>query len=46
MIRKILSGEPLNHKGLILLVDDEKLVLDVGTKMLEKIGYSVSEIRL
>lgn len=37
----ILSGEPLNHKGLILLVDDEDLVLDVGNQMLEKIGYSV-----
>ncbi len=37
----ILSGEPLNHKGLILLVDDEEIVLDVGSQMLDKIGYSV-----
>ncbi len=37
----ILSGEPLNHKGLLLLVDDEEIVLDVGSQMLDKIGYSV-----
>ena len=37
----ILSGDTLSSKGLILLVDDEEVILDVGTKMLEKIGYSV-----
>jgi CheY-like chemotaxis protein len=37
----ILSGDTLSSKGLVLLVDDEEVVLEVGTKMLEKIGYSV-----
>jgi CheY-like chemotaxis protein len=37
----VLSGDTLSRKGLILLVDDEEVVLEVGTKMLEKIGYSV-----
>ena len=37
----ILAGNTLNSKGLILLVDDEEIVLDVGTRMLEKIGDSV-----
>lgn len=37
----ILSGNTLKNKGLILLVDDEDIVLDVGTQMIEKIGYSV-----
>lgn len=33
-----------NHrKRVILLVDDEELVLDVGTKMLQHLGYSVLE---
>ena len=27
--------------GTVLLVDDEEIVLDVGKRMLEKIGYSV-----
>ncbi len=37
----IVSGNTLKNKGLILLVDDEEIVLDVGTQMLEKIGYCV-----
>ena len=37
----ILSGNTLENKGLIMLVDDEDIVLDVGTQMIEKIGYSV-----
>ncbi len=37
----ILSGNTLKNKGLIMLVDDEDIVLDVGTQMIEKIGYSV-----
>ena len=41
----ILSGNPLRNKGLILLVDDEEIVLDVGTQMLEKIGYSVCKAK-
>ena len=35
-----MSGNTLQNKGLILLVDDEDIILDVGTQMLEKIGYS------
>ena len=41
----IMSGQPPRNKGLILLVDDEEIVLDVGTQMLEKIGYSVFKAR-
>ena len=41
----ILSGQPSRNKGLILLVDDEEIVLDVGSQMLEKIGYSVIRAR-
>ncbi len=37
----ILSGDILSSKGQILLVDDEEMVLEVGTQMLEKIGYAV-----
>ena len=37
----ILSGNTLENKGLIMLVDDEDIVLDVGTQMIEKIGYTV-----
>ena len=41
----ISSGKTLKNKGLILLVDDEEIILDVGTQMLEKIGYSVFRAR-
>jgi two-component system cell cycle sensor histidine kinase/response regulator CckA len=30
-----------DSKGLILLIDDEPVVLDVGRLMLEKLGYNV-----
>jgi DNA-binding response OmpR family regulator len=33
--------ENLNTKGTLLLVDDEQIVLDVGTLMIKKIGYKV-----
>jgi CheY-like chemotaxis protein len=32
-----------DRKGAILLVDDEELVLDVGTRMLQHLGYNVLE---
>jgi two-component system cell cycle sensor histidine kinase/response regulator CckA len=35
------SGTCKNKKRLILLVDDEELVLEVGTKMLQYLGYNV-----
>jgi two-component system cell cycle sensor histidine kinase/response regulator CckA len=36
------SSEPIiEGSGTILLVDDEAMVLDVGVKMLEKLGYEV-----
>ena len=31
----------LNAKGTILFVDDEQVVLDVGTLMLDRLGYKV-----
>ena len=31
----------LNAKGTILIVDDEHVVLDVGTLMLDRLGYNV-----
>ena len=31
----------LNTKGTLLLVDDEQVVLDVGTLMIKKFGYKV-----
>jgi PAS domain S-box-containing protein len=33
--------KPTKGTGTILLVDDERLILDVGTNMLEAIGYTV-----
>jgi len=30
-----------NHKGTILFVEDEPIVLDVGTLMIKKLGYRV-----
>ena len=33
--------DDLNAKDTILLVDDEQVVLDVGTLMIKKIGYKV-----
>ena len=37
------SGQPGEGTGTILLVDDEEMVLSVGAKMLETIGYTVLE---
>jgi PAS domain S-box-containing protein len=40
------SDDRLNEgTGTILLVDDEEIVLEAGTKMLERLGYSVLEAR-
>jgi CheY-like chemotaxis protein len=33
------------EKGTVLLVDDEQLVLSVGTMMLKKLGYGVSQAK-
>ena len=33
----------INGRGTILLVDDEQLVLGAGSKILEKLGYTVFE---
>jgi len=38
---KELSGEILNGKETVLLVDDEEMVLDAGEQMLIKLGYEV-----
>ncbi len=35
------SEAPLTGEGTVLLVDDEEMVLEVGRKMLEQIGYRV-----
>lgn len=35
------AGACKNRKRVILLVDDEELVLEVGTKMLQYLGYNV-----
>ena len=35
------SSQPVNGAGTIILVDDEEMVLDVGVKMLENLGYTV-----
>ncbi len=38
---KDVDKEMLNGNGTILLVDDEEMILRVGKRMLEKLGYSV-----
>jgi CheY-like chemotaxis protein len=35
------DGACKNRKRVILLVDDEELILEVGTKMLQYLGYNV-----
>jgi PAS domain S-box-containing protein len=35
------ADDTIKGSGTILLVDDEKIVLDVGVRMLENLGYSV-----
>jgi PAS domain S-box-containing protein len=37
------GGRIINGSGTVLLVDDEKMVLDVGSKFLKKLGYKVLE---
>ncbi len=39
------EGQILEGGGTILLVDDETAVLDVGVKMLKKLGYTVLEAK-
>jgi len=38
---KDMLEEILNATGTILLVDDEEMIIDVGRKMLEKLGFEV-----
>jgi CheY-like chemotaxis protein len=40
-VEKPLEKEPLRGSGTILLVDDERMILDVGRKMISKLGYEV-----
>ena len=35
------TGAKINKNQTVLFVDDEEIVLDVGVKMLEKMGYTV-----
>jgi len=37
------SGKPAAGSGTILLVDDEQAVLDVTAKMIERLGYTVTQ---
>ena len=37
--------ESLNTKGVILLVDDDEIVLEVGGKMLQHLGYELLKAR-
>ena len=39
------SSQPVNGTGTILLVDDEEMVLSVGVKMLENLGYTALEAK-
>jgi len=39
------SNQRFNGNGTILLVDDEEMVLGVGVKMLENLGYTVLEAK-
>jgi PAS domain S-box-containing protein len=39
------SSQPINGTGTILLVDDEEMVLGVGVKMLENLGYTALEAK-
>jgi PAS domain S-box-containing protein len=47
--KKLEEKEPahqiMNGNGTILLVDDEEMVLDVGARVLEKLGYAVLEAK-
>ena len=37
----LVTDESINHRGVILLVDDQEMVLEVGKKMLQKLSYKV-----
>ena len=39
------NKENSNRKPVILFADDDELCLDVGVKILQKLGYSVLEAR-
>jgi CheY-like chemotaxis protein len=39
------TQEPVCRSGTILLVDDEAVVLDIGSKWLERLGYTVLEAK-
>ena len=39
------THEGLNPEGVILLVDDDEIVLEVGGKMLQHMGYEVRKAR-
>jgi PAS domain S-box-containing protein len=45
VVEKELQDELCNGKGMILLVDDEDVVLEVGAEMLKKLGYEVALAR-
>jgi two-component system, cell cycle sensor histidine kinase and response regulator CckA len=38
---KVVPAETLEGSGTILLIDDEKMILDVGCELLEELGYKV-----
>jgi PAS domain S-box-containing protein len=40
-IEKDIRETVVNGSGMVLLVDDEQMILDVGGQMLEKLGYQV-----
>ena len=46
-VEKTTGGEQhmIDGKGTILLVDDEEMVLDIGVKMLQHLGYRVLEAK-
>ncbi len=48
--KNIVKTKPLNQKtlkgvGTVLLVDDEEMIIDVGSQILENLGYSVLSAR-
>jgi len=48
--KNIVKTQPLNQKtikgvGTVLLVDDEEMIIDVGSQILENLGYSVLSAR-
>jgi len=43
--KKVVSGKIVEGKETILLVDDEEMVLEVGTQVLNTLGYTVLEAK-